>query len=146
NRQMSRLVCDVPLDVDPGDLRQGPWDREQVRVLFDQLAFRTLMPRLLEAVGEVAAVAEADTLEVDVAVVRDAKAVVQLLRDIAKTGHPYAIELRWEGLPVTSALRAVGIAYDDRVAYVDGDLLRDPNVRDTLVTITAAGGPPLVAH
>jgi DNA polymerase-1 len=146
NRQMSRLVCDVPLDVDPGDLRQGPWDREQVRVLFDQLAFRTLMPRLLEAVGEVAAVAEADTLEVDVVVVRDVEGVVQLLRDVAKAGRPYAIEPRWEGAPVTSALRAVGIAYDDRVAYVDGDLLRDPNVRDTLVTITAAGGPPLVAH
>jgi len=146
NREMSRLVCDVPVDVDPGDLRQGPWDREQVRVLFDQLAFRTLMPRLLEAVGEVAAVAEAETLEVDVAVVRDAKGAAQLLRDIATAGHPYAIEPRWEGAPVTSALRAVGIAYDDHVAYVDADVLRDPKVRDTLVAITAAGGPPLVAH
>jgi len=146
NREMSRLVCDVPVDVDPGDLRQGPWDREQVRVLFDQLAFRTLMPRLLEAVGEVAAVAEAETLDVDVAVVRDAKGAAQLLRDIATAGHPYAIEPRWEGAPVTSALRAVGIAYDDRVAYVDADVLRDPKVRDTLVAITAAGGPPLVAH
>jgi DNA polymerase-1 len=146
NRQMSRLVCDVALDVDPGDLRQGAWDREQVRVLFDQLAFRTLMPRLLEAVGEVAAVAEAETLDVDVAVVRDAGAAAQLLRDVANAGRQYAIEPRWEGAPVTSALRAIGVAYDDRVAYVDADLLRDVTAREALVAIMAADGPPLVAH
>ena len=68
NRQMSLLVRDVPLDVDPGELRQGPWDREQVRLLFDQLAFRTLLPRLLEGLGETSAAveAQADTLDVEV--------------------------------------------------------------------------------
>ena len=71
NRTMSRLRRDLELDVAPDSLRQGAWDREQVRTLFDQLAFRTLMPRLLEAVGETSAVTEADTLEVDAAVLRD---------------------------------------------------------------------------
>ena len=28
----------------PAELKMGAWDREQVRVLFDQLAFRTLLP------------------------------------------------------------------------------------------------------
>src|SRR3954454_24657654 len=65
NRQMSQLVCDVPLDVDPADLRMGAWDRDEVRVLFDQLAFRTLHPRLLEAVGEQAAETEREVLEVE---------------------------------------------------------------------------------
>ena len=82
NRQMSLLVRDVPLDVDPGELRQGPWDREEVRLLFDQLAFRTLMPRLLEGLGETSAAvaAEADTLDVEVEVMRDAAAVRRALR------------------------------------------------------------------
>ena len=31
----------------------GAFDREQVRVLFDQLEFRTLLPRILDAVGDV---------------------------------------------------------------------------------------------
>src|SRR6185295_5300859 len=55
NRQMSRLVLDVDVDVEPSALRMGAWDRDAVRVLFEQLAFRTLLPRLLEAVGEQAA-------------------------------------------------------------------------------------------
>ena len=60
-------TCDVGVAAD--DLRQGAFDREQVRVLFDQLAFRTLLPRLMEAVGEVAAPSDAPrptTLDVDV--------------------------------------------------------------------------------
>ena len=41
NREMSRLRTDVELDFSAADLRQRSWDREQVRVLFDQLEFRT---------------------------------------------------------------------------------------------------------
>ena len=104
NREMSLLRCDVPLDVAPGELQQGAWDREQVRVLFDQLAFRTLLPRLLEAVGDGAAVgaAGAETLDVEVDVPRDAGAVVELLREVAQRGEPFALEPHWDGLPVTS--------------------------------------------
>jgi DNA polymerase-1 len=146
NRQMSRLVCDVPLDVAVDDLRQGAWDREQVRVLFDQLAFRTLMPRLLEAVGEVAAEATAETLEIDVEVVRDAPAAQHLLAAIRDAGGAYAIEPRWDGAPVASALRAIAIAHGDRTAYVDAELLGDDAVRAALSTLLSEGGPPLVAH
>ena len=49
---MSLLRLDCEVDVEPADLKMGAWDREEVRLLFDQLAFRTLLPRLLEAVGE----------------------------------------------------------------------------------------------
>ena len=41
NREMSRLRLDCVVDVEPSDLRMGAWDREQVRVLFDQLEFRS---------------------------------------------------------------------------------------------------------
>jgi DNA polymerase-1 len=146
NRQMSRLVCDVPLTTDVAELRQGAWDREQVRVLFDQLAFRTLMPRLLEAVGEVAAEAHAEALEIDVEVLRDAPAAKQLLADVAKAGDTYAIEPRWDGAPVTSALRALALARGDRTWYVDAELLADPSVRTELEQLLTGDGPPLVAH
>src|SRR3954471_21522340 len=76
NREMSRLRLDCEVDAVPSELKMGAWDREQVRVLFDQLAFRTLLPRLLEAVGESsAAEVEAGSLEVDVRVARDEMAV-----------------------------------------------------------------------
>src|ERR1700730_7962107 len=52
NREMSRLVLDVDVGVEPSDLREGAFDSEAVRVLFNQLEFRTLLPRLFEGVGE----------------------------------------------------------------------------------------------
>ncbi|MCJ7438143.1 MAG: DNA polymerase I, partial [Acidimicrobiia bacterium] len=55
NRDMSALRLDVDTGVTPNDLRQGAFDQERVRVLFDQLAFRTLLPRMMDAVGAVAA-------------------------------------------------------------------------------------------
>ena len=149
NREISRLLRDVELDLGPSDLVQGAWDREQVRVLFDQLAFRTLWPRLLDAVGEVAAESEEEsaTLDADVEVLRDAVAVVARIDEIVRAGALYAIEPRWEGAPVTTVLRAVALATSDaRAAYVDAELLADPSVRDALLALLGAGGPPLVAH
>jgi DNA polymerase-1 len=151
NRQMSRLECDVDVGVAPGDLRMGAWDREEVRVLFDQLAFRTLLPRLFEAVGDAAADLEAQALDVDTEHVRDPAAVRELLASLTAAAAPYAIEPRWDGAPVTSPLRAIAIAAgsqgsDARVAYVDGDVLADDAVRVALGALVADGGPPLVAH
>jgi DNA polymerase-1 len=148
NRRMSQLVCDVPVDVDPGTLRQGAWDREQVRVLFDQLAFRTLMPRLLDAVGESAAAVEAGAaaLDVEVETMRDADAVVALFLAIGSSFETYALEPRWDGTPVTTPLLALGVATPDRVVYVDTELLAHADVRLALADLVASGGPPLVAH
>jgi DNA polymerase-1 len=147
NRTMSLLRCDVPLDVGPGELHQGPWDREQVRVLFDQLAFRTLLPRLLDALGDSSADQEsATTFDVDVELVRDAAALVARLDEIVAAGSVYALEPVWDGLPVTSPLRALALAHDGRTAYVDGALLADPSVAAKLRDLVAVGGPPLVAH
>ena len=146
NREMSLLQADVPLDVGPGDLHQGAWDREQVRVLFDQLAFRTLLPRLLDAVGESAAELGGESFDVDVAVPREPAEVVALLHEVADAAAPYALEPVWEGAPVTSSLRALTLAHDDRSAYVDASILADPSVHEALAAVLAPGGPPLVAH
>jgi DNA polymerase I len=46
NRQLTELVRDVPLGVQPEDLAAKPWDRDAVHRLFDELEFRVLRDRL----------------------------------------------------------------------------------------------------
>ncbi|HEU5307840.1 MAG TPA: DNA polymerase I [Acidimicrobiia bacterium] len=147
NRDMSRLRLDCEVDVEPADLRMGAWDREEVRVLFDQLAFRTLLPRLFEAIGESAAVTEAEVLDVEVTHVRDEAAALALFAELTDAGEPFAVEARWEGAPGTSPLRALAVARDDaHAAYVDASILRSPKVGAALDALVADGGPPLIAH
>ncbi|HKA93963.1 MAG TPA: DNA polymerase I, partial [Acidimicrobiia bacterium] len=147
NREMSLLRADVELDLSAADLRQRSWDREQVRVLFDQLEFRTLLPRLFEAVGEEAAEPEAESLEADVAIVADAPAAATRLRDLGAVDGSYVLEGRWEGDGGRSPLAGAAVANDDEHAdYIDGQLLRDPKVSDALGALVGDGGPPLVVH
>ena len=49
NVEMMRLVRDVPLGVEPADLRQGEIDTDAVLELFKLLEFPSLVPRLAEA-------------------------------------------------------------------------------------------------
>jgi DNA polymerase-1 len=147
NREMSRLHLDCDVGLEPEDLREGAFDTEAVRVLFNQLEFRTLLPRLLEAVGETAAAPESEALEADVEVLRDVDAVATRLRDLAGETAPYAVEPRWAGAPGRSDL--VGVAFTDgagRVTYVDAALLVDAKVVDALEQLLGPTGPPLVAH
>jgi DNA polymerase-1 len=46
NRQLTELVRDVPIDVEPGELARANWDREEVHQVFDALEFRVLRDRL----------------------------------------------------------------------------------------------------
>jgi DNA polymerase I len=149
NREMSRLVLDVDVEIAPTELRQGGWDREAVRALFNQLEFRTLYPRLLEAVGDAAAApeAEAESLEVEVEHVRDARGAARLLRDAGATQERYALEPRWAGGAGRSALLGLGVARaGDRAAYIEADTLRADTVATVLTELVGADGPPLVAH
>src|SRR5215218_10758772 len=147
NREMSRLRSNVEVDFSAADLRQRSWDREQVRILFDQLEFRTLLPRLFEAVGEEAAAPEADTFEAEVVVVPDAAAAATRLRDLGAVESPYVLEGRWEGEAGHSPLIGVAVADEDgRADYIDGDLVRDAKVSDALSALVGEGGPPLVVH
>ncbi len=149
NREMSVLRRDVDVGVTLADLRQGAFDKEQVRVLFDQLAFRTLLPRMMEAVGEASAApeAEAATIEAEVEYLHDAAAVAARLEAVRSAGVRYSLEPRWDGVPAHSALLGVALADDDgRVTYFDGSVLADPAVVAAGTGLLAAGGPPLVAH
>ncbi|WP_180968936.1 DNA polymerase I [Microbacterium aurantiacum] len=51
NRKLNRLLVDVELPVGPADLGVTPIDPQAVRDIFARLEFRTLLPRVFEAVG-----------------------------------------------------------------------------------------------
>jgi DNA polymerase-1 len=145
---MSVLLRDVDCGAEISELKQGTFDREKVRVLFDQLAFRTLLPRMMEAVGAVAAEEEAtETLDTEVEVLREGPALAARLRDITRAGDRYALEAKWDGSSTHPALAGLAIATTDgRVTYVDGALMRDPEVAEAGGALMAEGGPPLIAH
>ena len=48
NKELGRLLDDVPLEIDPASICLQPWDEEEVRKLFTSLEFRTLHERLKE--------------------------------------------------------------------------------------------------
>ncbi|UYO98667.1 DNA polymerase I [Microbacterium sp. M28] len=51
NRKLNRLLTDVELPLAPADLVVAPIDAQAVRDIFARLEFRTLLPRVFEAVG-----------------------------------------------------------------------------------------------
>ena len=53
NKDLARIVTDVPLDVEPQDAEMGEWDVEEVRRLFVSLEFRSLFDRLMELAKDV---------------------------------------------------------------------------------------------
>jgi DNA polymerase I len=48
NKELGRLLDDVPLDLHPAGIQLQPWDENEVRKLFTSLEFRTLHERLRE--------------------------------------------------------------------------------------------------
>jgi DNA polymerase-1 len=73
NRQLTELVRDVPLDLDPDDLARVDWDREDVHRVFDALEFRVLRDRLAQTIQNTAEPV-AESPEVDVTVLDDGTA------------------------------------------------------------------------
>jgi DNA polymerase I len=48
NKELARIVTDLPLDIGPEDCVMGEWDPAEVRRLFTSLEFRSLLDRLQE--------------------------------------------------------------------------------------------------
>ncbi|MGZ5296131.1 MAG: DNA polymerase I [Actinomycetota bacterium] len=48
NKELARIVTDLPLDIGPEDCVMGEWDLVEVRRLFTSLEFRSLLDRLQE--------------------------------------------------------------------------------------------------
>jgi DNA polymerase-1 len=149
NALATPLVRDLELDVDLDDLRMGPWEPEEVRVLFGFLEFRTLYDRLIEAVGgQAAPPPPAQALETEVRVVRDAAAAVGLVDGLAARGQrPLAVAAAWAGEEGRSPLAGLALAVDDTAsAWLDTGLLGDPAVTAALARLLGPDGPPLHAH
>jgi DNA polymerase I len=53
NKDLARIVTDVPLDIEPEDAVMGDWDVDEVRRLFTSLEFRSLFDRLMEVAKDV---------------------------------------------------------------------------------------------
>jgi DNA polymerase-1 len=70
NRRLTEMVREVPLPAGPQDLAAHSFDREAVHKIFDDLQFRTLRERLLDAFGSVDAPEDGGGFEVDAAVVQ----------------------------------------------------------------------------
>ncbi|HEV2010925.1 MAG TPA: DNA polymerase I [Candidatus Limnocylindria bacterium] len=62
SREMSRIVTDIPVTLDPERTRRGQYDRASVIDLFRDLEFRSLIPRLPPADGNTAAPLPTPTL------------------------------------------------------------------------------------
>ncbi|MCZ7532992.1 MAG: DNA polymerase I [Acidimicrobiia bacterium] len=91
NRELMTMIDDVPMDdLNPTDLDLEPFDRDVVRTLFDDLAFRTLWQRLEELGG--VTVSERLVAEVDVVTATSVEAARSLASDAA-----LAIDPVWEG-------------------------------------------------
>jgi DNA polymerase-1 len=114
NRRLNRLVTDLDLPVELGDLARGPIDEDAVREVFGRLEFRTLLDRVIKlennengnATGNGAAAAAAP-----VVVPEAARAPVQRelldeelatwLDRVTTTGTPLAVTVEvLDGLPI----------------------------------------------
>ncbi|MDR6868513.1 DNA polymerase-1 [Microbacterium resistens] len=73
NRRLNRLLRDVELPVGPDDLAVESMDAQAVRDIFARLEFRTLLPRVFEAVGG-DAVLEEEAAQVAVPAAREVDA------------------------------------------------------------------------
>ena len=145
NRDMS--VLDRAVDLGDPVLTLGPFDADAVRTLFDQLAFRTLYPRLLDAVGERAttgAAPVAEAVEVDTEQVHDAERATALLESY-RTGPDYAVDVRWAGAPGRSPVTAVALVVAGGPVHVlVGDAV--DAVRGPTGVALFTGGPGCTAH
>ncbi len=145
NREMIELRRNVDLDVEPVDLKQASFDREKVRALFDQLAFRALWERLLEAIGEEIAETGA-SLDIEVEVVDQAGDAVKLLDGVRDAGERYALDGVWEGLAGHSPLQGLAVATGDGApAYLPAAVL-DTATAGKALDALARSDVPVVAH
>jgi DNA polymerase-1 len=147
NATVMVLVRDMPLELEPSDLRMGKPDPEEVRRLFDFLEFRSLHDRLVEALGADAVAPElgaVDVLEAEVRVIDTAAEAAALLRDLANGERPLAIAAD-ESAPFNGLAFTVDPSRAD-VAWIGRDVLFDPAVRDALAALVGKDGRAIAAH
>lgn len=150
NRQLTEMVKDVPLPYTPEQLAQGPWDREKIHQLFDDLEFRVLRDRLFETLAPPEPEAESG-FEISGGALA-VGAVAEWLAEHAKAGARHGVSVVGTGTPVHGDVKALAIAAaDGESGYIDvtvltpedeaalGAWLADPAVPKALHEAKAAG-------
>jgi DNA polymerase-1 len=105
NKDLARIVTDVPLDIEPQNAEMGEWDVEEVRRLFISLEFRSLFDRLMELAKDVKP--KVDVTELDLRQVTPAE-LADLLGDgpVGVAIHEEADELVGLGVSAGGAQAA----------------------------------------
>ncbi|MGM1016296.1 MAG: DNA polymerase I [Actinomycetota bacterium] len=135
NRKLNHLLRDVELPVGPADLQVTPIDAQAVRDIFARLEFRTLLPRVFEAVG--AGVEAEDPAEAVVMPVPE-EVTVQALADWAGSQEgPVGVTLVLDGGAVTR----IGVATPSGLREADWDDQSTDAVRTWLES-----DQPIVMH
>jgi DNA polymerase-1 len=151
NAEVMVLLRDVPLEVAPDGLRLEPFDREEVRQLFDFLEFRTLHERLAEAFGDEGGETFHATavLEAEVTTIDEPAAAVALLTDLAAGTAPLALEAEWDGPEGRSPLTGLAVVVDgdtSEVRWLPRSVLDDDAVRGALRALVGDGGRAIASH
>ncbi|MDZ8202459.1 DNA polymerase I [Microbacterium sp. SSW1-59] len=126
NRSLNRLLRDVELPVVPADLAVRPIDAQAVRDIFARLEFRTLLPRVFDAVGADADdAASAPVAEAPSPLEPNASALSAWLD--AAAGDIGVTVVVQGGLPsrigLATADEAVEVTWDEQIAEVVGPWL-----------------------
>ncbi|MGQ4599919.1 DNA polymerase I [Nocardia sp. R6R-6] len=122
NRQLTELMRAVPLPYTPDQLAQGPWDREKIHRLFDDLEFRVLRDRLFETLAPPEPEAEAG-FEISGGAL-EIGAVAAWLAEHAKAGVRHGVSIVGTGIPAQGDVRALAIAAGDgESGYIDVTVL-----------------------
>ena len=152
NAEVMVLIRDVPLEVGVDGLHLEPFDREEVRKLFDFLEFRTLHERLAEAFpsdGGAPLVTDAEVLEAEVHTIATAKEAVALLVALRSSTDPLAVDTAWDGVEGRAPLAGLALVTDadaSEVAWIPRHVLDDDDVRAALRELVGSDGRPVAAH
>ncbi len=109
NKDLARIVTDVPLAIEPEDCRMGAWDVDEVRHLFGSLEFRSLFDRLLEA-------GPGAKPKVEIAELDLREATVDELTALLSGGSPVGVRLQVEGTAVRGMAVSAGGAQAAHIA------------------------------
>jgi len=138
NRQLTELVRDVTLLVEPSQLTVAQWDRDQVHQLFDTLQFRVLRDRLWATLT--AAEPEADSgFDVEGGLLQPGD-VAQWLAENVMSGSRVGVAVRGTWGRGTGTVQGVALAVEEGVgAYVDAEQLTDDDEKAMLGWLTDPG-------
>jgi len=144
NRQLTELIRDVDLPYSPEQLVLGPWDRERIHRLFDDLEFRVLRDRLFATLSSTEPEAE-EGFDVRGATV-DPGEVRAWLDAHARTGSRVGISVTGRGTPADGDTVGVALAASDGEGAFIPTATMDPDDEAALAQWLADAGVPKAAH